>query len=124
MTTTLSDRSKLYVLVPDGVPRGFAINGVAHAGVCAALKWGDDDDFKSWAFNSFRKVTCVADADEIKACEDELVKYLPGEGTVRELLDEHRIVVTESDLDGRVVAVIFKPRDDWPTCFKLLDLWG
>ena len=125
------DNYKLYLLIPDGVPAGFAINGAAHAGCCAALKWKDDTDFTSWAYDSFRKVTCRATPEEIERCETQLIKRLRPVDWHKlmpidfgDILAPHRIVVTESDLDNRVVAVIFKPRDEWPECFKALPLYG
>lgn len=122
--------SKLYLLIPDGVPVGFAINGAAHAGTAAALKWGVDDPvFRDWAYNSFRKVTCRASVDEIQSCEHAIVTQEWGGVSFSlveraRVLEEHRIIITEDALDGRVVAVIFKPREEWPESFRKLPLYG
>ncbi|MNW04212.1 hypothetical protein D3C71_2002710 [compost metagenome] len=33
------------------------------------------------------------------------------------------VVLTESALDGREVAIVFKPREEWPKMFKFLRLY-
>lgn len=33
------------------------------------------------------------------------------------------MVLTESALDGREVAIVFKPREEWPKMFKFLRLY-
>jgi hypothetical protein len=119
----------MYILVPDGIPSGFAINSAAHAGCCAGLRWYNDPDFRKWATTSFRKVTCRADDDALHMCKYKLGALLLGETlpdwkAAYEAVADHIIEVTESDLDGRLVAVVFKPRANWPACFKALDLWG
>lgn len=122
---------KSYVLIPDDVPTGFAINGAAHAGCCMALKWRHDPDFEEWAKNSFRKVTCKVPRDDFFNVELEFYRYINHSWRPRVEsglwlfdMEEHRIHVTESDWnDGGLVAVVFKPRTDWPKCFRKLELY-
>ncbi len=125
--------NRAYVIVPDDVPLGFAMNGVAHAGCCMALKWGsqnDDAAFREWALNSFRKVTCKVERRQLVQLDEALLRHC-GWGPGAEprdavlWLNDHRIIVTESDWnDGGVVAVVYKPRVDWPKMFRKLELYN
>lgn len=105
----------MYVLLMAGVPLGFAVNAAAHAGCAAALKWRDDNDFIEWARQSFRKVTCKINHQQLT--------------TVMDIFGEDELcVITESDLDDQIVAVALKPRPKrrWPSEAQLhtLPLYG
>lgn len=102
--------TKLYILLLDDVPLGYAINAAAHAGCSAALGWRDDPDFETWAATSYRKVTCTVTQNQLAQC-----KLACGGGWID---------ITESALGSKVVAVVFKPRDEWPKVFKHLRLYG
>lgn len=98
---------KMYILVRDDVPLGFAMVAVAHASLAAYLKFRDAPETAQWLDGPFFKAVCKANAREFenaKAVED-------------------RVVLTESALGGREVAIAFKPREEWPKMFKFLRLY-
>ena len=102
---------KMYILIDEDVPVGFAINSAAHGAIAAHNEFNDLDevclDYQEWLANSFKKVTCkVSKAELDKACE---AGYF--------------IDVTESALGGQLVARVFAPRPEWPKCFKHFALY-
>lgn len=104
---------KMYILVLDSVPLGFAIVGVAHAAAAAILKWlnplseSPDPTMIEW-LTSFKKVVCKVTAQQLQEA--------------KELAPDH-IVLTESALNGEIVSVVFKPRAEWPEQFKKYRLY-
>jgi peptidyl-tRNA hydrolase len=98
---------KMYILVRDDVPLGFAIVAVAHASLAGYLAFQDTPDVREWLAGPFFKAVCKVGAKEFenaKAVED-------------------HVVITESALGGREVAIVFKPREEWPKMFKFLTLY-
>ncbi|MBN7135431.1 hypothetical protein A7A76_11655 [Lysobacter enzymogenes] len=98
---------KMYILVREDVPLGFAMVAVAHASLAAYLKFRDAPETAQWLDGPFFKAVCKANAKEFenaKAVED-------------------HVVLTESALDGCKVAIAFKPREQWPKMFKFLRLY-
>ncbi|MEI2433384.1 hypothetical protein RDV84_01660 [Lysobacter yananisis] len=98
---------KMYILVRDDVPLGFAMVAVAHASLAAYLKFRDAPETAQWLDGPFFKAVCKANAREFenaKAVED-------------------HVVLTESALGGREVAIAFRPREEWPKMFKFLRLY-
>ena len=100
-------RMKMYILVRDDVPLGFAMVAVAHASLAGYLEFKDTPEVAEWLAGPFRKAVCKASAQEF-----ENAKAVP----------DH-VVLTESALGGREVAVVFRPRQDWPKMFKFLKLY-
>lgn len=98
---------KMYILVADDVPLGFAMVAVAHASLAAYLKFQDTPEVKEWLSGPFFKAVC-----KVNAREFELAKAVA----------DH-VVLTESALEGREVALAFKPREEWPKLFKFLKLY-
>jgi hypothetical protein len=99
---------KMYILIPDDVPLGFAINAAAHASLACYLKFKDWRVVGEWLEKSFRKVTVKVTR---KQFDD--AKSLA-----------HNCVMTESALGGREVALAFCPNDCWPSCFRTFQLYG
>lgn len=102
---------KMYILVKESVPKGLGVNAVGHAVLAGYLKWKDHPDTQDWLEKSFRKVTClVSDAEFEKAKK----------------VDNH-LVIDENDWhneDGNnEVALVFRPRTDWPKMFNYLKLY-
>ncbi|VTR93977.1 Uncharacterized protein OS=Lysobacter capsici AZ78 GN=AZ78_10485 PE=4 SV=1 [Gemmata massiliana] len=84
---------RMYILVRESVPVGFAVLAAAHASLAAYLQFVDTPEVKEWLAGPFYKAVCrVSDAEFEKAKE----------------APEH-VVVTESALDGQEVAIAFKP---------------
>jgi peptidyl-tRNA hydrolase len=98
---------KMYILVRDDVPLGYAMVAVGHASLAAYLKFQHTEEVQSWLAGPFFKAVCkVTDKEFANA------KQVP----------DH-VVITESALDNKEVAIAFKPRDEWPKMFKFLKLY-
>lgn len=100
-------KTKMYILIPEDVPLGHAINSAAHASLACYLAYKDDSDMKWWLDESYRKVTVKvtrAQFEQARACPD-------------------RVVITESALHGIETAMAFKPRPAWPPCFQFYRLY-
>ena len=98
---------KMYILVKESLPVGFAILAAAHASLAAYLRFKDTPEVAEWLGGPFRKVICRVSADEFEAakkCED-------------------NVILTESALDQQEVAIAFRPREEWPKSFKFLRLF-
>lgn len=98
---------KMYILVKESVPLGFAMLASAHASLAAYLKFKDSPEVAAWLSGPFYKVVC-------KVTEDEFEKS--------KVIEEH-VILTESELNGQEVAIAFKPREEWPKAFKFLRLY-
>lgn len=98
---------KMYILIKEDVPDGFAMLAAAHASLAAYLKFSDSAEVKDWLSGSFYKVVCKVNAKEFEKAKtfDDLV------------------VLTESALDHQEVAIAFKPRKEWPKPFGFYKLW-
>jgi hypothetical protein len=93
---------KEYILIVDWVDIGHAVNTAAHAALVGHKEWSDDEIYDEWFVSSFRKVTCKVSQEEFNKAK---------------LFDDHK-VITESAFDNKEVALVFKPREDWPGFFK------
>jgi len=98
---------KMVVLVRDDVPLGFAMVAVAHASLAGYLKFKETPEVAEWLSGPFFKVVCKANAKEFANAK---------------LVADH-LVLTESALGGQEVAIVFKPRREWPTMFRFLRLY-
>ncbi len=98
---------RMYILVRESVPIGFAVLAAAHASLAAYLQFADTPEVKEWLAGPFYKAVCrVSDAEFEKAKET----------------SEH-VVITESALDGQEVAISFKPRTEYPKTFRFFKLY-
>ncbi len=97
----------MYILVRDDVPLGFAMVAVAHASLAGYLRFKDTPEVAEWLAGPFRKAVCKVSPQEF-----ENAKAVP----------DH-VVLTESGLGGQEVAIVFRPRHDWPKIFKFLKLY-
>lgn len=98
---------KMYILVLEDVPLGFAMVAVAHASLAGYLKFQHTPEVADWLRGPFFKAVC---------------KVNPKEFGNAKLVEDH-VVITESALGGREVAIAFKPREEWPRMFKFLRLY-
>jgi peptidyl-tRNA hydrolase len=98
---------KMYILVRESIPLGFAMVAVAHAPLVTHLRFQESDDHKEWLSTSFKKVVCkVSDAEFEKAKQH-----------------SDFVVITESTLDHQELALGFKPRAVWPKAFNFYRLY-
>jgi peptidyl-tRNA hydrolase len=98
---------KMYILIRDDVPLGLATVAAAHASLACYLKFKGTPEIAEWLEGPFFKAVCKVNAREFenaKAVED-------------------HVVLTESALDGRQVAIAFKPRSEWPKMFRFFRLY-
>ncbi len=98
---------KMYILIRDDVPPGFAVLAAAHASLAGYLRFRDTPEVAEWLSGPFYKVVCRVSESEFekaKSCPD-------------------HVVLTESALDGREVALALKPRHEWPKEFKFFKLY-
>jgi len=98
---------KMYILIKDDIPEGFAILAAAHASLAAYLKYKEDKDMQTWVSNTFYKVVCKVNDTEFQKAKE---------------FEDH-VVLTESALDHKEVAIAFKPREEWPKPFKYYRLY-
>jgi peptidyl-tRNA hydrolase len=98
---------KMFILIRDSIPTGFALVAAAHASLACYLKFKDTPQVMQWLSGSFKKVVCrVTDHEFQKAKE----------------FEDH-VVLTESALDNQEVAIAFKPREEWPKAFRFYRLY-
>ncbi len=85
---------KMYILIKEQIPAGFAVLASANASLAAYLKFKNSPEVEEWISGPFYKVICRVNDKEF-----EKAKEFP----------DH-IVLTESALDNKEVAIAFKPR--------------
>jgi len=98
---------KMYILIPESVPPGFAILAAAHASLAAYLRFRERPAVTEWLAGPFRKVVCRVTDEEFEQAKQH---------------DDH-VVITESALDNAEVAIAFCPREEWPKSFRFLRLY-
>jgi hypothetical protein len=98
---------RMYILVRESVPLGFAVLATAHASLAAYLRFQDSPEVRAWISGPFYKVVC-----RVSDVEFERTKEV-----------EDQVVITESALGGAEVALAFRPREEWPKVFKYLRLF-
>jgi peptidyl-tRNA hydrolase len=84
---------KMYILVRESVPIGFAILAAAHASLACYLRFRDSTEVAEWLAGPFYKVVCRVTDAEFEAAK-----------TFEDL-----VVLTESGLGGAEVAIAFRP---------------
>ncbi len=97
---------KMYILIKEDVPIGFAVLAAAHASLAAYLKFKDTPEIAEWLSGPFYKVVCRVNEKEF-----EQARTFP----------DH-VVLTEAALDNQEVAIAFRPREEWPKPFKFYRL--
>lgn len=98
---------KMYILIKDTVPLGFALVAAAHAGLAGYLAFKDTPEVAAWLSGPFAKTICVVSEQEFEQAK---------------ALADH-VVITESALDHQEVALAFRPRAEWPKPFKFYRLY-
>jgi peptidyl-tRNA hydrolase len=101
---------KMYIAILDDVPPGIAITAACHATLACYRRWWSSADMQEWVNGVFHKVVVSVPLETFEKMKE---------------VDAH-IVITESSLDGREVAMAFVPRADteWPKGFKFFPLYG
>ncbi|MBA4188554.1 MAG: hypothetical protein C0467_11160 [Planctomycetaceae bacterium] len=98
---------RMYILVRESVPTGFAILATAHASLAAYLKFRDSPEVAEWLAGPFYKTVCrVSDEEFARAKET-----------------PNHVVITESAFAGQEVALAFMPRAEYSKFFRFLKLY-
>jgi peptidyl-tRNA hydrolase len=98
---------KMYILIREDVPVGFAVLAAAHASLAAYLRFKSAPEVAEWLSGPFYKVVCKVTTEEFEEAKRV----------------EDNVVLTESALDDREVAIAFRPRREWPKAFKFYRLY-
>lgn len=98
---------KMYILIRESVPIGFAMLAASHASLACYLKFKDTPEVAEWLSGPFYKAVCKVNDKEFEMARE---------------FEDH-VVLTESALDNQEVAVAFKPRAEWPKPFKFYRLY-
>jgi peptidyl-tRNA hydrolase len=98
---------KMYILIREDVPVGFAVLAAAHASLAAYLRFKSAPEVAEWLSGPFYKVVCKVTTEEFEEAKRV----------------EDNVVLTESALDDREVAMAFRPRREWPKAFKFYRLY-
>ena len=98
---------KMYIVVKEEVELGHAMVAVAHASLACYLKFQEHEDVGEWLAGPFFKAVCKVNEKEWERAAE------AGDF----------VVMTESALDGREVAMAFRPREEWPKAFRFFKLY-
>ncbi len=98
---------KMYILIKESVPTGFAVLAAAHASLACYLKFKDTSDMNLWLSGLFYKVVCRVNDQEFEKAKE----------------FEDYVLLTEAALEGREVVIAFRPREEWPKAFKFYKLY-
>jgi hypothetical protein len=98
---------RMYILVREAVPTGFAVLAAAHASLAAYLKFKDSPEVAEWLAGPFYKTVCRVTDEEFARSKE---------------TPDH-VVITESALEGQEVAIAFMPRAEYPKSFRFLKLF-
>ncbi|WP_431687329.1 hypothetical protein [Hahella sp. NBU794] len=98
---------KMYILIKDTIPSGYAMVAAAHASLAAYLKFQDTAEVRDWLSGPFYKTLCKVNEKQFEKAKT---------------FADH-VVITESALEGQEVALAFKPREEWPKDFKFYPLY-
>jgi len=98
---------KMYILIRESVPTGFAMLATAHASLACYLRFQDTLEITKWLSGRFFKAVCKVNDKEFEKAKE---------------FDDY-VVLTESALDNQEVALAFKPREEWPKPFKFYRLY-
>ena len=104
---TLPPKLRMYILLRESLPTGFAVLAAAHASLAAYLKFKDTPEVAEWLAGPFYKAVCRVTDDEFARAKE---------------TPDH-VVVTESALENQEVAVAFKPRAEYPKAFRFFKLF-
>ena len=98
---------KMYILIRDDVPLGFAMVAVAHASLACYLQFQHTAAVSTWLSGPFFKAVCKVNAREFENAK---------------AVADH-VVLTESALGNQEVALAFCPREEWPRMFRFFKLY-
>ncbi|AYN04036.1 hypothetical protein OIU80_14785 [Flavobacterium sp. LS1R47] len=98
---------KMYIIIKDNIPDKLAPVIAAHASLACYKKFQENEDMIKWINGIFKKVVCLANEIEFDKLKNET----------------DFVVITESSLDNKEVALAFCPREEYSKKFKFLKMW-
>lgn len=98
---------KMYILILRDVPDDLVPVITAHAAVACYLKFKKNEFMQEWSTGVFNKEVCSVTQKEFDNA----------------LQTADYVIMTESSLGGRIVAVAFSPRPEWPKGFRFYPRW-
>ena len=98
---------KMYILVRDDILLGFAMVAVAHASLAGYLRFKNEPKVQEWLSGPFFTAVCKVNDREFE--------------NAKQVVDH--VVITESALNNQEVAIVFRPRQEWPKMFRFLKLY-
>ena len=77
---------KMYILVRDDIPLGFAMVAVAHASLAGYLRFQDEPEVREWLSGPFFKAVCKVNAKEFENAKQvaDLVQMRLADGYLRQ----------------------------------------
>ncbi len=97
----------MYILVKDAVPKNMVPLITAHASLAGYLKFENHSETQQWVSGTFYKVICKVNEKEFEKAKS---------------FDDY-LLLTESALDNQEVALVFRPREEWPKAFQFYRLY-
>lgn len=98
---------KMYILIHENVPDGFAPTCAAHASLACFAEFENNKMMRDWFSNSFRKVVCRVSEGEFQKAKT----------------FEDCIMLKENNLEDMETVIAFVPRYEWPKAFQYYSLW-
>ena len=102
---------KMYIAIKNTTPVGHAMNCAAHAAVACVEKYRNYAGTQVWLRDSFKKVTCKVNEETFNALKE---------------LDHQKVVISESALGDREIAIAFAPLlegQEYPELLRQMKLW-
>lgn len=96
---------KMYIAIKNTTPVGHAMNCAAHAAVACVQEYSNYAAMQIWLRASFKKVTCKVNEETFNKLKE---------------IDHHKVVISESALGGREIAIAFVPLLDGEEYHELL----
>ena len=98
---------KMYILIKESLPIGYALVAAAHASLAAYLKFQDSPEIQEWLSGLFFKTVCTVSNQEFEKAKQH----------------DDFVLISESSLNSEEVALAFKPSHVWPKQFKFFRLY-
>ena len=103
----VGEHLRMYVLILDDVSPEYAVVAASHASIVCFWRYEEDEFMQAWKSGVIFTVICKVNRKIFDRAKEE----------------SDIVVITESKLDGREVALAFKPRPSWPKFLKFQPLW-
>jgi len=98
---------KMYIIVKNDIPDKLVPVITAHASLACYKKFEHNENMIQWMNGIFKKVICVVNETEFNTLKNET----------------NFVLLTESSLANKEVALAFCPREEYPKKFKFLKMW-